>query len=58
MSYLRGGCGVNRKDGESNENAYGRFYMSSKGKGMSCKVVKAVKCSIMRWFGYLERMGE
>ncbi len=25
MSYLRGGCGVNRMDGESNENVYGKF---------------------------------
>ncbi len=29
MSYLRGGCGVNRMDGESNENVYRKFGMSS-----------------------------
>ncbi len=26
MSYLRGGCGVNRMDGESNENVYRKFW--------------------------------
>ncbi len=25
ISYLRGGCGMSRMDGESNENVYGRF---------------------------------
>jgi len=58
MSYLRGCCGVNRMDGESNENVYGRFGMASKGEGMSCGVVEMVKRSTLRWFGHLERMGE
>ncbi|RUM29363.1 MAG: hypothetical protein DSY42_06675 [Aquifex sp.] len=40
MSYLRGCCGVNRMDGESNENVYRRFGMASKGEGMSCGVVE------------------
>ncbi len=35
MSYLRGICGVNRMDGESNENVYRRFGMVSKGGGDS-----------------------
>ncbi len=56
MSYLRGGCGVNRMDGESNENVYRKFGMSNRGKGMSCGVVEMVKHSTLRWFGHLERM--
>ncbi len=28
MSYLRGACGLNRMDGESNESVYGKFGMS------------------------------
>ncbi len=35
MSYLRGGCGVNRMDGESNENVYRIFGISSRGERMS-----------------------
>ncbi len=35
MSYLRGGCGVNRMDGERNENVYGRSGMTSKEEGVS-----------------------
>ncbi len=31
MSYLRGGCGVNRTDGESNKNVYGGLCLSSRG---------------------------
>ncbi len=57
MSYLRGGCGVNRMDGESNENVCRKFGMSSRGEGMSCGVVM-VKRSTLRWFGHLERMDE
>ncbi len=56
MSYLRGGCGVNRTDGESNENVYRKFGVSSKGEGMSCGVVEMVKRSTLRWFGPMERM--
>ncbi len=58
MSYLRGGCGVNRMDGESNENIYRKFGMSSRGEGTSCGVVELVKCSTLRWFGHLEKMDE
>ncbi len=36
MSYLRGGCGVNRMDSESNENVYERFGISSMGEEMRC----------------------
>ncbi len=39
MSYLRGGCGVNRMDGESNENVYVRFDIASEAEGISCEVV-------------------
>ncbi len=53
MSYLRGGCGVNRMDGESNENVYRKFGMSCRGERMSCGVVM-VKHSTLRWFGYLK----
>ncbi len=28
MSYLRGDCGLNSKDGESNKSVYGKFGMS------------------------------
>ncbi len=48
MSYLRGGCGVNRMDGESNENVYRNFGMSNRGEGMSCGVVEMVRCSTLR----------
>ncbi len=48
ISYLRGGCGVNRVDGENNESVYRRFGMSSKGEGMSCGVVEMVKRSTLR----------
>ncbi len=58
MSYLRGGCGVNRMDGKSNENIYGKFGMFTRGEGMSCGVVEMVKRSTLRWFGHLERMDE
>ncbi len=58
MSYLRGGCGVSRMDGESNESVYGRSGMSSTGKGMSCGVVEVMKHSTLRWFGHLGKMGE
>ncbi len=42
ISYLRGECGVNRMDGESNENVYRRFGMSSR-EGIKCGVVEMVK---------------
>ncbi len=58
MSYLRGGCGVNRMDGENNESVYRRFGMTSKREEMSCGVVEMVSCSTLRWFGHLERMDE
>ncbi len=45
-------------DGESNENVYRKFGMSSRGEGMSCGVVEMVKRSTLRWFGHLERMDE
>ncbi len=58
MSYLRGDSGVNRMDGESNENVFGRLGMSSRAEGMSCGVVKVVKRCTLRWSGHLERMGD
>ncbi len=51
MSYLRG-CGVNRMDGESNDNVYRRFGMSSRGEGMSCGVVEMVKHSTLKWLTF------
>ncbi len=58
MSYLRGACGLNGMDGESNKSVYGKFGMSFKSEGMNCGVVEVVKCCTLRWFGHLERMGE
>ncbi len=49
---------MNRVDGESNENVYRKFGMSSRGEGMSCGVVEIVKRSTLRWFGHLEWMDE
>ncbi len=49
---------MKRMYGESNENVYRKFGMSSRGKGMSCGVVEMVKRSTLRWFGHLERMDE
>ncbi len=49
MSYVRGGCDVNRIDVKSNENVYKRFGISSRGEGMSCEMV-VVKHSTLRWF--------
>ncbi len=43
MSYLRGACGLNRMNSESNENAYGKFGMSVKGEVMRCGMVEVVK---------------
>ncbi len=52
MSHLRGGCGMNRMDGDSDENIYRRFGMASKAGGLSCGVVmEVVKCSTRRWLG-------
>ncbi len=58
MSYLRGGCGEKRMDGESNESVYRRFGMSSRGEGMSCGMVEKLKHSTLIWFGHLERIDE
>ncbi len=58
ISYLRGGCGVNRMDRKSNENVYRKFGMSSRGEGMSSGVVEMVNHSTLRWFGHLERIDE
>lgn len=35
VSYLRGAYGMNRMDGENNENVYGRFDVCSKGEGIN-----------------------
>ncbi len=39
---------MNRLDGESNENVYGKLIMSVKGEGINCGVVDTVKCSRLR----------
>ena len=58
MSDVKGTCGVNRVDGESNENVYRRLGMSSKREGMSCGV-EMVKRNTWRWWsGHLERMDD
>ncbi len=58
MSYLRGACGLNRMDSESNVSVYGKFGMSVKSEGMNCGVMEVVKRSTLRWFRHLERMWE
>ncbi len=58
MSYLRNGCVVNRMDGESNENGYERFGMSSRRERTCCRVVEVVKRSTLIWFGHFERLRE
>ena len=58
MSFLRNACGVNRMDGESNDEVYERFDMASRGEGTKCGVVECVKRNTLRWFGHMERMNE
>ncbi len=36
MSYLRGACGVSRRDGMVNESVYDRFGMCQGGQGKKC----------------------
>ncbi len=55
---MRGACGLNRMDGESNESVNGKSDMSFKSEGMSCGVVEVVKRRTLRWSGHLERMGD
>ncbi len=57
MSYLKGVCGVSRRDGLSNESVYERCGMTLCGSGVGCGVVEWVKRSTLRWFGHTERMG-
>ncbi len=57
MSYLRGACGLNRMNGESNKSVYGKFGMSFKSEEINCGVVEVVKCCTLGWFGHLKRMG-
>ena len=49
MSYLRGACGVTRREGESNES------MGLCANGVKCGVVEWVKINTLRWFDHLER---
>ncbi len=49
---------MNRMDGESIENVYRKFGMSSRGERMSCGVVEILKRSTLRWFGHLEKIDE
>ncbi len=57
MSYLRGVCGVSRWDGLSNDSVYERCGMRGRGSGVGCGVEEWVKRSTLRWFGYIERIG-
>ncbi len=58
MSYMQGACGVSRRDGESNEDTYGRCGVSETAVGMDCRVVEWVKRSTLRWYGHVMRMNE
>lgn len=44
-------------DGETNENGYERFDISSNRAGMSCEEAM-VKFISLKWFGHLKRIGE
>ncbi len=58
MSYIWGACGVSGRDGESNEDTYGRYGMSEAVVGMDCQVTEWVKQSTLRWYGHVTRMSE
>ncbi len=45
---MRGACGVSKRDGESNEDMYGRFGMSEAAVGMDCEVVERTE---KEWIG-------
>ncbi len=47
MIYLRGACGVQRWDGESNESVYEWFGMGSRTNEVNCRVVRWVKRNIL-----------
>lgn len=49
---------MSRMDVENNETAFAGFGVSVKGKGMSCGMVEMVQCSIVWWFGHLQKIGE
>lgn len=54
MIYLRGACGLNSTDGESNESVYEIFGISYKWRNI---VDEVVKHSTLRWFGHLRENG-
>lgn len=56
MSYLRGGCGVTRRDGVSNENVYERCGIGTHANEVKCGVVEWVKRNTLRWFGHTKRI--
>ncbi len=41
----------------NNESVYERCGMRGRGSGVECGVVEWVKRNTLRWFGYIERMG-
>ncbi len=43
LNHLKGACGVNRIDCESNGSVYGEVGMSVKDEGMNCGVVEVIK---------------
>ncbi len=57
MSYLRGACGLNRMDGESNKSVYEKSGISVKDEKLNSGVVEVVKHSTLGWFGHIKRMG-
>ena len=56
MSSLRGGCGVTRRDGVSNENVYERCAIGTHANEVKCGVEDWVKRNTLRWFGHTKRM--
>ncbi len=48
---------MSRWDGLSNTSVYERCGMRERGSGVGCGVLEWVKRNTLRWFGYIERMG-
>ena len=43
---------------ESNKSVFNKYAMSFRDEGMEGGVIESMKCSILRWFGHIERMLE
>ena len=55
ICYLRGACGMMKRDGEGNENVYKGNGMRCCANALKCCVVEWVKRSTLWWFGNFER---